>query len=59
VRSRTRRRPATYDDTYAALTLREGREFWPADERYWNAVKHLRPWVCCIVVGTPGLGATP
>ncbi|HWE64744.1 MAG TPA: type II toxin-antitoxin system VapC family toxin [Chloroflexota bacterium] len=41
-------RPATYDDTYAALALREGCEFWTADERYWNRVKHLRPWVRCL-----------
>ena len=38
-------RPAAYDCHYLALAEIEGCEFWTADERLFNAVKHQLPWV--------------
>jgi predicted nucleic acid-binding protein len=38
-------RPATYDAHYLALAERLGVEFWTADERLYNAVRHALPWV--------------
>ena len=38
-------RHATYDAHYLALAERLGVEFWTADERLYNAVRHALPWV--------------
>jgi predicted nucleic acid-binding protein len=38
-------RPATYDAHYLALAERLGIEFWTADERLYNTVRHQFPWV--------------
>lgn len=38
-------RPASYDSHYLALAEREGAEFWTADERLFNAVRHQLLWV--------------
>ena len=38
-------RPAAYDAHYLALAQRLGVEFWTADGRLYNAVRHQLPWV--------------
>jgi predicted nucleic acid-binding protein len=38
-------RPAAYDAHYLALAERLGVEFWTADRRLVNAVRHALPWV--------------
>ncbi|MCZ7570761.1 MAG: type II toxin-antitoxin system VapC family toxin [Ardenticatenaceae bacterium] len=38
-------RPRTYDTSYLALAQLKGCEFWTADEKLYNAVKHRLPWV--------------
>ena len=38
-------RPASYDTHYLALAERERAEFWTADERLFNSVRHHLPWV--------------
>jgi predicted nucleic acid-binding protein len=38
-------RPAAYDAHYLALSESIQAEFWTADERLYNAVRHELPWV--------------
>lgn len=38
-------RPATYDAHYIALAQREGCELWTADERLYNGVHAVYPFV--------------
>ncbi|HEY7030807.1 MAG TPA: type II toxin-antitoxin system VapC family toxin [Thermomicrobiales bacterium] len=37
--------PASYEAQYLTLAERVGCEFWTADERLWNSVKTVLPWV--------------
>lgn len=39
------KRPQAYDSHYLALAEILGLEFWTADERLYNTVKHDLPWV--------------
>jgi predicted nucleic acid-binding protein len=43
--ARQLRRPATYDCHYLALAERYQRELWTGDERFYNAVKLVKPSV--------------
>jgi predicted nucleic acid-binding protein len=36
---------ASYDAYHLALAEREGCSYWTADERLWNTVKGVFPWV--------------
>jgi len=41
-------RTSTLDSLYAALTEREDCPLWTADEKFWNGVKAVYPWVRCV-----------
>jgi len=38
-------RPRVYDTSYLALAQLRGCEFWTADERLYNAIRHKLTWV--------------
>lgn len=39
------RRPTTYDCHYLALAEQYQCELWTGDQRFYNAVRHMIPWV--------------
>lgn len=46
-------RPTAYDTVYLALAQLNHCDFWTADEKLYNAVRHALPWVKWIGEDTP------